>query len=96
MGAPASWVYGALVDKRLPAYVAGAIRWAVEATGFCCAFDCVCVRALSVAFCFVVSTFMIAVSHGRASPSPRKAHMLWFRLDFFLATDLVVVLSDVV
>ena len=83
LGAPAPWVYCALVDEWLPAYVAGTIRWAVEATGFCCAFDRARVRALNAMFLFCfVSTLMITVPHGRASPSTRKVHMLWFELDF--------------
>ena len=84
LGAPASWVYGPFVDEWLPAYVAGTIRWAIEATWFRRAIDRVCVRALSVAlfFCCFVSPCTIAVPHGRASPSTRKVHILWFELEF--------------
>ena len=81
--AGAAAVYCALVDEWLPAYVSGAVRWAVEATGLSCAFDSFCVRALSVMFLFCfVSTFVIAVLHGRGSPFARKVYQVWFHLDF--------------
>ncbi|PIL35855.1 hypothetical protein GSI_01515 [Ganoderma sinense ZZ0214-1] len=44
LGAPAPWIDDPFVDEWFPAYVPDPVRWAVEAIGICCAFDCVCDR----------------------------------------------------